>query len=221
MKVVVRSVGAGFKPAPTKCDHYKAGVKILPLERDVRFRGLKGMISGSEKKIKKRLDKIPVACIITTKEIRLLVNMKVTTKGHYGLHAMIELARKEGQGPVMIREMAKRQGISEKYLEQIMRLLGQAGLVESSRGSKGGFWLAKPATEIRALEVLETLERESEPALTDRRAKKGSVRRCAVLEVWREAEAAARCSWSAKSLADLMTLQEALDRKSGAMDYSI
>ena len=147
--------------------------------------------------------------------------MKVTTKGHYGLHAMIELARKEGQGPVMIREMAKRHGISEKYLEQIMRLLRQAGLVESSRGARGGFWLAKSAKEIRALEVLEALERETEPALTDRRAKKGTVRRCAVLEVWQEAEAAARGCWSAKTLADLVARQDSLDQKSGAMDYSI
>jgi Rrf2 family cysteine metabolism transcriptional repressor len=147
--------------------------------------------------------------------------MKITTKGHYGLHAMIELAHKEGQGPMMIREMAKRHGISEKYLEQIMRLLRQAGLVESSRGAKGGFWLAKTAKEIKALEILEALERETEPALTDRRARKGGLRRCAVLELWHEAEEAARCSWSGKTLAEMAARQDSLDRASGAMDYSI
>jgi len=147
--------------------------------------------------------------------------MKITTKGHYGLHAMIELARKEGQGPVMIREMARRHGLSGKYLEQIMRLLRQAGMVESSRGSRGGFWLKKPAQEIKVLEIVQALERESEPALTDRRSRKGVSRRCAVLELWREAEEAARCTWSAKTLADLVARQESLDRKSGVMDYNI
>jgi len=147
--------------------------------------------------------------------------MKITTKGHYGLHAMIELARKEGQGPVMIREMARRHGLSEKYLEQIMRLLRQAGMVESSRGARGGFWLKKPAKEIRVLEIVQALERESEPALTDRRARKGGLRHCAVLELWHEAEEAARCSWSGKTLAEMMARQDSLDRASGAMDYSI
>jgi Rrf2 family protein len=147
--------------------------------------------------------------------------MKITTKGHYGLHAMIELARKEGQGPVMIREIARRHGLSEKYLEQIMRLLRQAGMVESSRGARGGFWLKKPAKEIKVLEIVQALERESEPALTDRRSRKGVSRRCAVLELWQEAEAAARASWSARTLADLAMRQQSLDQVSGKLDYDI
>jgi Rrf2 family protein len=147
--------------------------------------------------------------------------MKLTTKGHYGFHAMIELARRQGQGPVMIREIAARYGISEKYLEQIMRLLRQAGLVESSRGAGGGFWLAKPAAEIKAGEILVSLEGEREPRALHPIPRKGSPSRCAVLEVWQETEEASRRLWDQKTLADLAARQEVLDHVSGEMDYNI
>ncbi|OGP55839.1 MAG: hypothetical protein A2V67_12290 [Deltaproteobacteria bacterium RBG_13_61_14] len=147
--------------------------------------------------------------------------MKLTTKGHYGFHAMIELARRQGQGPVMIREIGARYGISEKYLEQIMRLLRQAGLVESSRGTRGGFWLAKPAAEIKAREILVSLEGEREPRSLHPIPRKGSRSRCAVLEVWQETEEASRRLWDQKTLADLAARQEVLDHVSGEMDYNI
>jgi len=147
--------------------------------------------------------------------------MKLTTKGHYGLHAMIELAHRQGQGPVMIREIAARFGISGKYLEQIMRLLRQAGLVESSRGARGGFWLVRSAGEIKAIEILAALEGEREPRALHPLPKRGSSSRCAILEVWQESEEVGRRCWEGKTLADLVARQEVLDQASGKMDYAI
>jgi Rrf2 family transcriptional regulator, cysteine metabolism repressor len=147
--------------------------------------------------------------------------MNFTTKGHYGFHAMIELARRQGRGPVMTREIATHYGISEKYLEQIMRLLRQAGLIESSRGSGGGFWLARDASEIRADEIIAALEGGWELRLPHPLPRKGRPSHCAVLEVWRESEEAVRRCWEAKSLADMATRQEMLDEDCGELDYSI
>ena len=69
--------------------------------------------------------------------------MKLSTKGRYGLRAMIDLARYSGQEPVTISSIAARQNISERYLEQIVALLKKGGLVKSIRGASGGYVLAK------------------------------------------------------------------------------
>ncbi|MBQ7874562.1 MAG: Rrf2 family transcriptional regulator, partial [Oscillospiraceae bacterium] len=67
--------------------------------------------------------------------------MMISTKGRYGLRLMLDLA-KEGCGrPVPVKEIAKRQDISEKYLEQIISQLSKAGLVKSIRGAQGGYVL--------------------------------------------------------------------------------
>ena len=84
--------------------------------------------------------------------------MKISTKGRYGLRLMTELAR-EGDGrPLSVKEISRRQGISDKYLEQIIMQLSRAGLVTSVRGAQGGYVLAKPAAQITAGEVLRAAE---------------------------------------------------------------
>ena len=65
--------------------------------------------------------------------------MKLSTKGKYGLRAMIDLARYSEKEPVSIGSVAARQGISERYLEQLVALLKKAGLVKSIRGASGGY----------------------------------------------------------------------------------
>ena len=67
--------------------------------------------------------------------------MKLSTKGKYGLRAMIDLARYSEKEPVSIGSVAARQGISERYLEQLVALLKKAGLVKSIRGASGGYVL--------------------------------------------------------------------------------
>ena len=74
--------------------------------------------------------------------------MKLSTKGRYGLRALIDLAVYSGDETVSIASIASRQNISESYLEQLIAKLRKAGLVTSVRGAGGGYKLAKPAEEI-------------------------------------------------------------------------
>ena len=84
--------------------------------------------------------------------------MMISTKGRYGLRLIIDLATEGGERPVPVKEIAKRQNISEKYLEQIISPLSKAGLVKSIRGAQGGYILAKPANEITAGQILRAEE---------------------------------------------------------------
>ena len=76
--------------------------------------------------------------------------MKLSTKGRYGLRAMIDLASHEEEGAVSIASISERQNISESYLEQLVAKLKKAGLVVSIRGAAGGYRLARPAEIGRA-----------------------------------------------------------------------
>ena len=89
--------------------------------------------------------------------------MKLSTKGKYGLRAMIDLARFSETEPVSIGCIAARQKLSERYLEQLFSLLKKAGLVKSIRGASGGYVLAQDASEISVGDVLRALEGNLEP----------------------------------------------------------
>lgn len=89
--------------------------------------------------------------------------MKISTKGRYGLRALIDLAQYSEIEPVSISSIANRQGISERYLEQLMTLLKKAGLVKSIRGAGGGYVLARDVSEISVGDVLRALEGNLEP----------------------------------------------------------
>jgi Rrf2 family protein len=84
--------------------------------------------------------------------------MWVTTKGRYGLRAMIELARSHGKGPIQMSYMSEELGLSRKYLHTLLSQLRDAGLVNSHRGAGGGFSLTKPPTEINVAELITALE---------------------------------------------------------------
>ena len=84
--------------------------------------------------------------------------MKISTKGKYGLRAMIDLAQYSEQETVSISSIAQRQKISESYLEQLVAKLKKAGLVVSIRGAAGGYRLARPASDISVGDVLRALE---------------------------------------------------------------
>ena len=84
--------------------------------------------------------------------------MKLSTKGRYGLRALIDLAVHDKDDAVSIQSIAERQDISESYLEQLVRLLKKAGLVTSVRGAGGGYRLAQAADSISVGDVLRALE---------------------------------------------------------------
>ena len=84
--------------------------------------------------------------------------MKLSTKGKYGVRAVFEIARHYGKGPITIKEIADRQGISFSYLEQILHKLGKAGVIESVRGPGGGYLLARKPADLTIGDVVRTLE---------------------------------------------------------------
>lgn len=89
--------------------------------------------------------------------------MKLSTKGRYGLRALIDLARYSEVEPVSISSIAERQNLSDRYLEQLMSKLKKAGLVKSIRGAGGGYVLARDPGEISVGDVLRALEGSLEP----------------------------------------------------------
>ena len=84
--------------------------------------------------------------------------MKLSTRSRYGLRAVLELAIEYGNKPMQIKKIADREDISSKYLEQLMSTLKSAGIVRSVRGPKGGYFLAKPPSEVKLSHVFLALE---------------------------------------------------------------
>ena len=84
--------------------------------------------------------------------------MKLSTRSRYGTRMMLDLAQHYKEGPVQVGEIAKRQDISVKYLEQLIIPLKKANFISSVRGPKGGHMLAKPPKEITIGQVVKVLE---------------------------------------------------------------
>lgn len=84
--------------------------------------------------------------------------MKLSTKGRYGLKAMFELSLNQNDGPVSLKVIAKKQNISDQYLEQIFSALKKAGLVKSVRGAQGGYLLNREPKDITVGDILTVLE---------------------------------------------------------------
>ncbi|MCL1987396.1 MAG: Rrf2 family transcriptional regulator [Firmicutes bacterium] len=89
--------------------------------------------------------------------------MKISTRGRYGLRALVELAACETDKCLSLREIADRHGMSENYLEQLFVPLKKAGLVASIRGAQGGYKLSRPAETITAADILQVLEGSLSP----------------------------------------------------------
>jgi Rrf2 family cysteine metabolism transcriptional repressor len=84
--------------------------------------------------------------------------MRLSTKGRYGVLAMYELARRYGEGPVSIKEIAEVQDFSNAYMEQLFASLKKAGLIMSMRGARGGYQLARKPEQITVGEIMDALE---------------------------------------------------------------
>jgi Rrf2 family protein len=84
--------------------------------------------------------------------------MKFSTRSRYGTRLILDMAQHHGQGPIQLGEIARRQNLSLKYLEQIIRPLKRANYVKSFRGSKGGHVLNKPPDQISVGEIVSLLE---------------------------------------------------------------
>ncbi len=84
--------------------------------------------------------------------------MRLSTKGRYGSRLMVDLALKYGHGPIMLRDIAERQKVSKKYLEQIIIMLKARGLVKSIRGAKGGYKLNRHPSKIRMIDIINAVK---------------------------------------------------------------
>jgi Rrf2 family protein len=134
--------------------------------------------------------------------------MKISTKIRYGARAMLELASHYGEGPIELKEIAKKENISLKYLEQVITPLRGAGLVKAVRGSKGGYSLGKPPSEICLHDVVETLEGPLNllECLRDPKVCQ-KVPSCVTRDIWQEvSEAISKIFYS-------VTLEDMVNRK--------
>lgn len=89
--------------------------------------------------------------------------MKISTRGRYALRIMLDLAANDSGGYISLKDIAARQGITVKYLEQIMIALRKAGYLKSSRGSGGGYRLARPASDYTVGDILRATEGNLSP----------------------------------------------------------
>jgi len=86
------------------------------------------------------------------------MSMKLSTKGRYALRLMVDLAQNGRDAPVSLKQVSDRQGISVKYLEQIVPKLVKAAMIQAIRGNNGGYILTRPAAEYTAGEIIRTVE---------------------------------------------------------------
>jgi len=136
--------------------------------------------------------------------------MKLTTRARYGTRALLDIALSPTQ-PVQLKNLAERQGISKKYLEQLLAPLRDAGLLQTVRGPAGGYQLARPLTELRLGEVLRILEGPLE--LTDCVADDQTCLRsaqCAARQIWQTLSAAMEQCLDRMTLADLLSIHSRL-----------
>ncbi|MBI3625958.1 MAG: Rrf2 family transcriptional regulator [Candidatus Rokubacteria bacterium] len=100
--------------------------------------------------------------------------MRISAKGEYAVKAMLDLALHYGKGLIPIQDIAERQAIPQRYLEQVLLLLKRAGFLQSKRGSAGGYHLMRPPQEISVGAVLRAMEGSLEQAGAGRRPGKRS-----------------------------------------------
>ena len=134
--------------------------------------------------------------------------MKISTKGRYALRLMVDLAMAGGEQPVSLRDVAHRQQLSDKYLEQIVTPLSRAGLVRSVRGAGGGYLLTREPEQYTVGDILRPLEGDLAPVecATD----EGFCERadqCVTLELWQEIHRAVAQVVDGTTLADLVERQ--------------
>ncbi|HZP57404.1 MAG TPA: Rrf2 family transcriptional regulator [Dehalococcoidia bacterium] len=138
--------------------------------------------------------------------------MRISTKGDYGVRALIELCHHYGEGPRQSAEIAARQRIPEPYLDQLLTTLRKAGFIRSVRGPQGGHALLIPPDEIRLSDVIRALEGSLSPVahLHD----EGYQCRAAH-EVWHQVEEETRRILDGVTIADLAARELEYDRVGG------
>ncbi|MFI3214352.1 MAG: Rrf2 family transcriptional regulator [Eubacteriales bacterium] len=146
--------------------------------------------------------------------------MKISTKGRYAIRVMIDLATNADEGYIKVKQIAQRQEISEKYLEQIIAILNKAGFVRSARGAQGGYRIARDPKNFTVGMILRLTEGSLSPVvcLDDEVNECERCDTCETLGVWQELSDAINRVVDGVTIADLVEKQQ--ERLEG-MNYCI
>lgn len=135
--------------------------------------------------------------------------MKLSTRTRYGTRALLELALRQGEGPVFLKDIARQQQISLSYLEHLVTPLISGGIIRSIKGPRGGITLVKKPEEIKLLEITQLLEGSlapvecvDNPDTCERSAK------CVTRDIWGEVKAAMNNVLETTTLQDLVERQK-------------
>lgn len=112
--------------------------------------------------------------------------MRLTTKGRYGVTAMLDLAMHSGKGPVALVSISERQGISLSYLEQLFTRLRKRGLVKSTRGPGGGYSLSRDADEIAIADVITAVDEKVDTTRCGGLGNCDGNERCLTHDLWED-----------------------------------
>lgn len=136
--------------------------------------------------------------------------MKISTKGRYAVQLMLDLAVYNTGSPVSIRDISRREDISEKYLEQIIAVLNKAGYVRSIRGPQGGYLLTKKPQEYTVGMILRALEGDLSPVgcIADKGSSCDRSDECVTIKVWQKINDAVNQVVDTITLADMMEWRE-------------
>ncbi|MDD3361412.1 MAG: Rrf2 family transcriptional regulator [Hespellia sp.] len=138
--------------------------------------------------------------------------MKISTKGRYGLRALVDMAANTDGKPMSLTSVAKRQCISLNYLEQVFGTLRKSGIVTSTKGSNGGYLLKKPATDITVREVLQALEGEFTIVERSAEAMQDPLQQAIQTLLWDEIDA------KVNALLEMRTLEQLVNEYKSTID---
>lgn len=143
--------------------------------------------------------------------------MKISTKGRYALRMLLDLAQHSSDGYVALKDIAERQGISKKYLEQIVPLLNKADLLRTNRGYQGGYSLSKSPSQYTVGEILRVTEGSLSPVACLQYEENDCPRKneCITLPVWEGLYKAIT------DYLDGISLQDIIDKAAAGNDFCI
>lgn len=146
--------------------------------------------------------------------------MKISTKGRYALRMLVDLAEHKDEGYIALKDIAKRQDISKKYLEQIVAVLNKPGILNTNRGYQGGYRLAKPASDYTVGDILRITEGGLAPITCLEQEENPCERssRCSTLFVWEGLYKAIEKYLDSITLQDILNHKEDIDSN---FDYII
>ena len=137
--------------------------------------------------------------------------MMISTKGRYALRFLVDIAEHQAEGYVPLKDVAERQGISEKYLESIVKTLVRADVLTGLRGKGGGYRLCRPLADYRAGEIIRLAEGEGMASVSCLKGEKQGCEKaghCRALPLWQGLDNVIYDYLDSISLADLQGMEE-------------